>query len=156
MDTGQILVMRHAEKPDDTENPNLSPAGLARAQKLVQYLTASFGKPDFLFASAFSKRSRRPYETLEPLSEACGVSIDLDLADQEYGALAHELQSKPRYDGKRTIICWHHGNIPSLAHALGARHEDYPDPWDPSVFNLILKFEFANAKPKVSKIVEPF
>jgi hypothetical protein len=51
MNNGKILLMRHAEKPDDPLDPKLSVAGSARAQKLAQYIPETFGKPDFLFHS---------------------------------------------------------------------------------------------------------
>jgi hypothetical protein len=54
------------------------------------------------------------------------------------------------------VVCWHHGNIPSLAHALNAKTGDYPDPWDPSVFNLILQFDFLGDMPTVTRVIEPF
>jgi broad specificity phosphatase PhoE len=121
--------MRHAEKPDDPLESSLTDAGRERAQRLAKYIPETFGKPDFLFASADSKYSRRPRKTLMPLSKACGIAIDDSFADQDYPALAHEIRNTPRYDGKRIVICWHHGNIPPLAHALKAKPRDYPDPW---------------------------
>jgi broad specificity phosphatase PhoE len=156
MDLGRILLMRHAEKSDDPLDPDLSPAGQDRAKKLVRYIPATFGKPDFLIATAFSKHSHRPFETLEPLSKDCGVSIDASFADQDYGALAHEIDSNQRFNDKLVIICWHHGNIPSLAHALKANPGDYPDPWLPSVFNLILQFTYAKGGMNVIRVTEPF
>ncbi len=36
----QIILIRHAEKPDDPADPHLSPAGVKRAAKLVRYLTS--------------------------------------------------------------------------------------------------------------------
>ncbi len=156
MDTGQILLMRHAEKRDDPLDPDLSAAGQARARQLVRYIPESFGTPDFLFATALSNHSRRPVETLEPLSQAIGITIDAGFADQDYGALAHEILHTPHYDGKLIVICWHHGNIPSLARALKAKSGEYPDPWDPAVFDLILRFDFVEGVPTVSRVVEPF
>lgn len=32
-----VLVMRHAEKPDDAADPNLSPTGQERAKRLANY-----------------------------------------------------------------------------------------------------------------------
>jgi len=156
MDTGQILLMRHAEKMSDLWNPDLSPAGDDRAQKLAQYIPEKFGKPDFLFASAASKHSVRPIQTLQPLSAQIGVQVDTTYADQDYPALAHKILNDPRYEGKRIVICWHHGNIPPLAHELGAKPGDYPNPWDPKVFNLILQFDYTHGVPSVRSVVEPF
>lgn len=155
MQAGTLVLMRHAEKPDDPASPDLSPAGLQRATRLASYIPQAFGKPSFLFASEISKHSRRPYETIEPLSKSCGLPIDTSFADQDYAALAQEL-TRPRYDGKLVLVCWHHGNIPSLAHALGAKRSAYPDPWDPAVFNLVLKFDFTPGRPDLEQVFEPF
>jgi broad specificity phosphatase PhoE len=152
-----LLLMRHAEKPANPAEPDLSPTGLQRATELADYIPHAFGVPDFLFASAISRHSARPYETIKPLSKKIGVPIDATYADNDYGALAGTLLSDPRYSGKRLLIAWHHGNIPPLAEALGAAAGQYPNPWDPAVFNLILKFDWGAAGPPVvSAIVEPF
>jgi broad specificity phosphatase PhoE len=156
MKAGRILVMRHAEKTKDPNDPDLSRAGHARAKELARYMPKKFGKPDFLFASAFSKHSHRPYETLKPLSKKVGVPIDTTFADQDYSALANEITTDKQFDGKLIIVCWHHGNIPSLAHALQAKDGSYPDPWDPSVFNLILQFDYSAGVPCVREIKEKF
>jgi phosphohistidine phosphatase SixA len=152
-----ILVMRHAEKPDGDTDPHLSPAGQARAEKLASYIPKTFGKPDFIFAAAKSKESDRPVETVDPLSKTAGIPIHDKIADKDYEALANELLTKPHLADQRIVVCWHHGHIPSLVCALGAKAGDYPDPWDPKVFNLILKLDFpASGKPDVVKISEPF
>ena len=44
----RLLVMRHAEKSDDPDDPDLTPAGQARAKALPAYIQATFGKPDFI------------------------------------------------------------------------------------------------------------
>jgi hypothetical protein len=46
-------------------------------------------------------------------------------------------------------VCWHHGNIPNMMHALKADAADYPDPWGRDVFNLILRL--VDAKGQASK-----
>jgi phosphohistidine phosphatase SixA len=153
----QILLMRHAEKPDDPRDPNLSDAGRARAEKLAVYVPTDLGKPDFLFASAPSKRSVRPIETITPLSNRIGVPIDSTIADQDYAVLARGLLADPKFEGKLVLICWHHGHIPDLAFALGASAVNIPNPWDPSVFNLILKFAHSDGSPpSVTQITEAF
>jgi broad specificity phosphatase PhoE len=152
-----ILVMRHAEKPDDDTDPHLSPAGQARAEKLASYIPKTFGKPDFIFAAADSNKSERPRETVEPLSKATGIPIHDKIADKDYADLANELLTKQDLSGKQIIVCWHHEHIPKLMQALGAKAGDYPDPWDGKIFNLILKLDFpASGKPDVAKISEPF
>lgn len=152
-----ILLMRHAEKPADAKDPSLSGEGSVRAQKLADYIPQTFGDIHSFFASAISKHSARPYDTLEPTATRLGVRIDTTYADQDYAALAAELIGDQRYAGQRIAIAWHHGNIPSLADALGAPKGTYPDPWDPRVFDLILKFEWQDAnRLVVAAIAEPF
>ena len=148
--------MRHAEKSDDPMDPNLTPAGQERAQRLTTYVPETFGNPGFLFAAANSKHSHRPHQTLKPLAEHLGLPINTDFADQDYGALAHTLQHEDRFEGRLIVICWHHGNIPSLAHALNAAPGEYPDPWKGSVFNLILEFTFSHGALTARSVTEPF
>jgi broad specificity phosphatase PhoE len=155
----RILLMRHAEKTGDPMDPHLSQDGSARAAKLADYIPATFGIPQFLIVTSISKHSIRPIETIEPLSANIGVPIDSTFADQDYGALASELLSEPRYGdaGTLIVVCWHHGNIPSLARALRAKPGSYPDPWDALVFNQILVLTYSeDDEPEVTTLTEPF
>jgi hypothetical protein len=86
-----VLPTRHAEKPADTQDPHLSNEGRIRAEKLAVYIPETFGDIRLLFASAISKYSARPYETLKPLSKKLDLPIDATHADQDYAALANEL-----------------------------------------------------------------
>jgi phosphohistidine phosphatase SixA len=152
-----VLLMRHAEKPTDPKDPHLSNEGIIRAKKLAAYIPETFGDIQLLFAAAISKHSTRPYETLKPVSKKLGIPIDATYADQDYAALATQLLLHQRYAGKRIIIAWHHGHLPSFADALGAAKGQYPDPWDPLVFDLILKFEWPAAnRPAVTLVTKPF
>ena len=159
MTNTRILLMRHAEKTADPMDPHLSPDGYARAGKLADYIPNTFGIPQFLFATAVSKHSVRPIETIEPLSAKIGVPIDATYAEQDYGALASQLLSDPCFADASILIliCWHHGNIPSMAHALRANAGSYPDPWDPQVFNQILVLSYTgDDTPQVTTLTEPF
>jgi broad specificity phosphatase PhoE len=152
-----ILLMRHAEKPADPMDPGLSDAGLARARELAAWLPRQFGKPDFLIVASVSKHSARPLETIKPLARLLGLPIDATFADQDYPALAHELLTDHRYAGALVLVCWHHGHIPSLASDLRSESGRYPDPWDPEVFDLILRLDYGeDEKPIVTQVTEPF
>ena len=155
-DKKTILVMRHAEKSDDPSDPHLTPDGQARAKELATYIPTKFGKPDFIFAAAVTKHSARPYETVQPLSEAIGVGIDATISDNDYGVLAKELVKKDKYAGKLVVVCWHHGNIPPMMRYLGATKHTFPNPWDHQVFNLILQTEIDGGAVSVKQVTEPF
>jgi phosphohistidine phosphatase SixA len=153
----QILIMRHAEKPDDPTDPDLTAAGMNRANMLAAYIPRTFGTPNFIFAASVSKNSARPFETVEPLSKAIGVPIDTTFADQDYGALAKTVRDDQKFVDRLTVMCWHHGNIPNMLHALQVPDGQYPDPWDREVFNLILKVTLeSNTAPTITQTSEPF
>ena len=157
MTNSRILLMRHAEKSADPTDPHLSSAGYARAAKLADYIPGRIGIPGFLFATSTSKHSVRPIETIEPLSAKIGASIDSTYADQDYGALASELLHNQRFADALILVCWHHGNIPSMAQALRAKAGNYPDPWDADVFNQILVLAYSgDDAPRVTTLTEPF
>lgn len=153
-----ILVMRHAEKPDEAGDPNLSPAGYARAQELVTYIPETFGKPDVIIAAANSADSSRPCETVTPLAQQCGLDVQMPYPDDQFADAAQLMLTGTDYKDQPLIVCcWHHEKIPKLMHALGCEKGSYPDPWDGTVFNLILKVEIhADGSIKVDQIQEPF
>ena len=74
-----ILMLRHAEKPDS--GTGLAVSGQERAQAYSIYfqnysLNSLVIKLDFPFAAANSSESHRPRLTIEPLSKAIGVEIN--------------------------------------------------------------------------------
>ena len=117
----RIILMRHADKPDDPDDPDLSAAGVTRAEHLATYIPQTFGKPDYIIATARSKHSDRPLETVEPLAQAVGVSVQHDIRDKDFEDLVDEIFSDAAYRGKTVVISWHHGTLPAIAALLGAR-----------------------------------
>lgn len=143
----QIIIIRHAEKPGDptaddpADGTNLSTRGFERAAALAVYLPATFPRPDFLFATQASKHSNRPVETITPLSEALKLSIDSQFGDDDYQRLAARLLDDARYADKVVLICWHHGKIPHLTAALGARPPQ--DPWPGGTFDRVWSVDYS-------------
>ena len=146
----QILLFRHAEKPDSPGNSGLSQKGQIRATALAVYLPASFGRPSHLIAIRRSNESDRPALTLKPLSDALGIAVDTRFENDRFKDLAHELLTDPRYQGARIALCWHHGEIPDLAKALGL--QDTPGHWGDAVFDHIWQIDFAGKDPKLTKV----
>lgn len=137
-----VLIIRHAEKPDDATDENLSKRGFERANALATVIPNDFVRPDFLFATRKSSHSNRPMETIEPLSKALRLTIVTSFKDDEFAALAHELLTNPKYAGKIVLIAWHHGKIPQLAHALGATAA--PDKWNGKEFDRVWEISYSN------------
>lgn len=148
----QVLIIRHAEKPDD-DSIHLSPEGKKRAEALPRLFLKSpnrpeaFPKPDFVFATKTSTHSNRPVETVTPLARALNLDINARFKDGEVTQLATELLTNPRYKGKTVLVCWHHGKIPELAQKLEA--EDVPDHWKTSVFDKVWVITYKNGKGKL-------
>jgi broad specificity phosphatase PhoE len=127
----QILLIRHAEKPDNDQDIHLSPKGKARAEALPWLFRKTadrpdpLPRPDFLFATKESKHSNRPVETVTPLARELNLFLSADFEDNDFGQLAAELLTNPKYGDKTVLVCWHHGRLPDLARALKAM--DVPD-----------------------------
>ena len=133
-----VLIIRHAEKPANTgpeKDPNLTERGYQRAEALVKAIPANFPKPDFVIATKRSTNSNRPVETVTPLAKALNEYLDDAYAEDEVDRLAHALLTDPKYAGKVVLIAWHHGKIPDLAKALGAK--EAAAQWDPTVFDRV-------------------
>jgi broad specificity phosphatase PhoE len=150
-----IAILRHAEKPGDpaTDNladgPDLSDVGQQRAALLATALPDIVGAtPDRLFAAQASAESNRPVETITPLANALGVGvagINTKFKNKQFQELAAHLLNDPKYRGLGILICWHHGNIPNLAHALGAT--DAPSEWHGEVFDRVWKITYSSGQP---------
>lgn len=170
-----IYLIRHGEKPPDgcaapgvseqalpakgenakpEESKDLSLQGRTRAAAYASYfrdrpLGQNQGRINYLFASADSSDSRRPRLTIEPLSVALGLPINTDYKAEEFANLAQMILPDPTYDNSNILICWHHGQILHLAHALGARRDVLPPaahwpapPWPADVFGWVLELVY--------------
>lgn len=146
-----ILLVRHAEKPD--QGVDLAPAGQARAQAYIAYfqnylINAQPIKLSYLFAAKDSHESHRPRLTLEPLSLALNLSIDAKHADACYQDVKDDIFNNAKYDESNILICWHHGEILQLAHALvGDRSQlppqaNWPVKWPGDVFGWLLQVSY--------------
>jgi len=100
----------------------------------IQGMAPRFSTPGFLFAARASNNSNRPVETITRLSAALNLSYDDKRADGDYAKVASDILTDSKYAEKVGLVCWHHGNIPSLATALGVAD---PPTWPGSVFDRV-------------------
>src|SRR3954453_17351481 len=117
MAPSRILLMRHAEEPENPSNPYLSDSGRARAQNLVPFVIAKYGRPDCVFAAAVNDRSVRSYLTVRPLCDAFAIPLDTSFAPNSYRALADKLLSDESSTQQLVVICWMHHELPAFANA---------------------------------------
>lgn len=105
-----VILVRHAEKISGAPDAELSPQGVERAQRLAILL----GKAGVTRLVATDVK--RTQQTLAPLAERLGLSIDVRPA-REVDALARELLASP--DGAVVVVAHHSNGVPRLARGLG-------------------------------------
>jgi len=155
-----VYIIRHAEKPaGNDKDPNLTPIGYKRADALPSLFLVPQGSsqpprllhPDVIFATDTSKHSNRPIETITPTARALHEPINHDYASDDAVPLAKEVLGG-RYAGKVVLICWHHGEIPHVAQALGVT--DAPTKWNDAVFDQIWKIQWVDGKAQLTTMPE--
>ena len=147
----QIILIRHADKPADPEDPHLSRAGVKRAKRLVSFITTDpamtrFGLPVAVFATRTTKdgNGQRTQETVAPLARALKLPVQTPFLGKDYASLAKLILAEPAYAGKTVLICWNHEQIPQLAAALGVTPE--PPKWKGSVFDRVYVISYHEGK----------
>jgi hypothetical protein len=140
-----ILIIRHGEKPKT--GPYLSVAGQQRADAYARYfqdftVDSERLTPNAVFAAQDSDASQRPRLTVEPFAKAAGLQVDARFPSNHSDKLAAALRTTEQ--GKRILICWHHGDVPNLLRALGAKPEDVlpHGKWPDSVYGWVLLLRY--------------
>lgn len=110
-----VVLVRHAEKASDEEDPPLTPAGLERARALVP-VAQSAG-----VSALYTTRLRRTRETAQPLAERLGLTLaTLDVLPSGGKAQA-EAQARALLSGHRgetVLVVGHSNTLPLLVEAL--------------------------------------
>ena len=150
----RIILIRHAEKPDDTFNSNLSPVGLDRAERLVKWLTkgkvlGTNGVPTAIYASAptHNGRSLRCVQTMEPIARALNVQIQTPYSALNYDRLARLILHDKSLQGKNVVICWVHEYIPEFTAAFGVKKP--PQKWKDEDYDSAYVLTFPDGKAKL-------
>ena len=106
---------------------------------------ARFRAPNLIFATARSKDSKRPIETVTPLATALNEPINARFADNDKDVkkMVEAIFAESACAGKIVLICWHHGRIPDIAKALGIAK---PPKWDGKVFDRVWEITFTKGK----------
>lgn len=144
---GQVLIIRHAEKPENDAEIHLSPVGRRRAEALVAFFrqhasVTEFGPPVAIFAAAprHEDGSLRSIETVTPLARAMGINVDDSYTARDFKDLADHVLDKKKYEGRTVLISWPRDEIPKLAKHLGVRPA--PDNWDKGTFDRVWKITY--------------
>ncbi|WP_330968476.1 SixA phosphatase family protein [Lysobacter sp. A3-1-A15] len=105
-----FIVVRHAEKAPAGEDPGLTAAGLARAERLADALAA---RP---VVAAYATDYRRTRQTAAPTARRHGLGIDIYDARRPADGFARELRERhPQGD---VLVVGHSNTAPDIAAAL--------------------------------------
>jgi len=161
-----VLIIRHAEKPDESgteqgftgngasDKKSLTIRGWQRAGSWSTLFGSGLGGADYpqpavIYAanptSAGGKEpSQRPWETVSPLAARLGLKLDTTYAEGNEIDLATRISSLV---GGVVLICWEHkmiveGLLPAIA---GNRSiPGVPTKWNGDRFDVVLRFDRAN------------
>jgi broad specificity phosphatase PhoE len=105
-----LVIVRHAEKVDQSKDPHLSEAGQARARALAALLAQSGA------AAVYATEYQRTTETAKPLADLLRLSIQpLPVADT--ARLVEQL--KARHSQDTVVVVGHSNTVPEIAKAYG-------------------------------------
>jgi hypothetical protein len=150
------MLIRHAEKPDDTDggvDPKGKPdkhdlivRGWQRAGALVQFFAnppdphSPIKPPTTIFATEPGSESKRPLHTVTPLAKFLGTDIDSSIAE---GA-EQDLVNKAIASNGVVLIAWHHEKIPAIANLI-LQNQSAPQKWPGDRFDVVWIFSRAAA-----------
>ncbi|MCP3728922.1 histidine phosphatase family protein [Sphingomonas sp. MG17] len=119
-----VYVTRHYDTPAGERDPDLLPAGTARADKLAKWFRGK--KLAAIYVSDF-KRTR---QTAAPLAAIRGI-VPEPYDPRDTPAIV----ARARAAGKPVLIVGHSNTVPDLVQQLGGqrpadlKHEDFGDLW---------------------------
>jgi 2,3-bisphosphoglycerate-dependent phosphoglycerate mutase len=108
-----VILVRHAEKkivPPENKDPDLSPAGLARAQELLRM----FG--DAGIAAIYATQFKRTLQTVKPLADKLGIPVT-QVDSKKTTELVKQIRA--RNAGQVIFIAGHNNSVPEIIAALG-------------------------------------
>jgi 2,3-bisphosphoglycerate-dependent phosphoglycerate mutase len=111
--TMTLILVRHAEKkivPPENKDPDLSPAGVARADELARM----FG--DSGIAAIYATQYKRTQQTVKPLADKLGVAVT-QIEAKQTADLVKQIRSKNA--GQVIFIAGHNNTVPEIIAALG-------------------------------------
>jgi hypothetical protein len=158
--TTKIMIIRHAEKPPDSDGPfGVTPEGDQDAESLIiqgwqragalacffapahgPLQSADLATPGFLFAaeSKSGGGSKRPDETITPLASKLGLTAKTHKKSDLEKVAADAMAC-----GGTALICWQHQDIPAIANIIVGNASTVPQKWPGDRFDVVWVFDLA-------------
>lgn len=107
-----VILVRHAEKKDEPTNkdPDLSPAGLTRAQEIARM----FG--DSGITAIYATQYKRTQQTVKPLADKLGIAVTQVEAQKSADVIS---QIRAQHSGGLVFVAGHNNTVPAIIHGLG-------------------------------------
>jgi len=137
-----ILLVRHAEKIDESQDPELSPEGKQRAERLVKKI----GR--FRPGAFYSTNYKRTRDTLAPLAARRKKQVQTYDARQPQALIDEIMKSRT----KRFVISGHSNTIPGLANLI-TKKELFKNLAD-SEFSVIWLIKLKDGKVRKFELLE--
>jgi hypothetical protein len=151
----RIMLIRHGERPvsaaapfgitvDGTVDPmSLTVVGWQRAGALIELFAPAVGavrsgltRPTHLFASNPANQSRRPLETVTPLSQRLKLAVKTPVTAVQTTQIAKILTGT----SGSPLAAWPHQGIPVIAQHLGSVHPTPPTTWPNDRYDVVWVF----------------
>jgi broad specificity phosphatase PhoE len=127
-DITTFVLVRHAEKVDDSADPDLSPEGYQRAERLAKMLQ------NISFDAVYSSDRIRTRETVRKIADQNSVDILLYEPHETEEEVERLLNSNP---GKTVLVSGHSNTTPFFANELLGR-EHFEEKFDESDYGNLL------------------
>ena len=134
-----VIIVRHAEKNIEPNNPDpdLSPAGQARAQEIARI----FG--DSRVQAIYATQFKRTQQTVAPLSARVGVPV-ITVDAKQSTELVRRILSNNR--GQTVFIAGHNNTVPEIVNILsGENFSIIPESEYDNMF-IVMMYRFGKAK----------
>jgi len=120
-----VVLVRHAERLPEGQDPELSAIGVAHAERLAEILERA------AIAAIYVSQAQRTQQTAAPVAMVTGVKPQVIEADKHKRLLR---RLKWRHRGEVVLVVGHSNTVPLIADGLGAEiglvdAEDYSGLW---------------------------
>lgn len=145
----KVVILRHAEKPDD--GANLSCRGLNRSLARPAILWNRYGRPDLVLVPTLKQgnetRHARMFQTIVPMAVRLNLEINTSFEEDDVTGMANHVLGQ----SGTVLIVWQHSQIPALTKALGVG--DVPE-WKDKDFDSIWVVTRHDGTSRLSTAVE--
>jgi broad specificity phosphatase PhoE len=150
-----VMVIRHGEKPDGSDpgidaqgnedDSSLTAVGWQRAERLPDLFDPQSGdprpglvRPAAIYAAGANDdgEGARTRETVAPLAERLGIAVNADYGKGDEEKLVDQVIAEPG----PTLICWAHGELPTIADAFPNVTPTPPKDWPDDRFDVVWTF----------------